>query len=175
MIDNMKALALTLEAAQEKFEEVSQQYDPVAEEVRVLEKRIADERAKSAKAVSDYRAGIIDVGVAGVIQKSADLDIADLEKLLAPAKERLAAVHAAMNKAHEVVRLAAATFQESERKATRDTFDREVIRVLERRLLEAIVERYKMSGETSNSTWRCYTPCPELKDVIERQVVPTLC
>jgi hypothetical protein len=174
MIDHIKTQALVLEDAQKKSEEATKLYEPIAEEVRVLETRIAQERAKSAKAVADFRAGLIDVGVAGIIEKTAALDIVDLEKLLAPVKERAASALAALNKAHDVLRLAAASFQAAERKVTLDTFDRDVIRVLERKLIEAIVERYKMSGEKTGSTWRCYSPSLDLKDVIERQVVPIL-
>src|ERR1700722_13112620 len=133
MIDHIKTHALVLEEAQAKFEAANKLHEPIAEEVRAIENRIAEEHAKSAKAVADFRAGLIDVGVAGIIEKTAALDIADLQKLLAPVKERFAAALAELDKAHEAVRLAAASFQAAEHKATLDTFDRDVIRVLERK------------------------------------------
>lgn len=167
----LKNLALNVDAADAKATEVAARHSAVADQAQTLRARIAEERAKVAKAVADYRAGVIDVGVAGVIQKAAELDIADLEKVLASESEKLSALGSELTRANAALVSAQNAFRDAETTIACNAFDLQ-IKALERRLCDALVERYNMRHRTRNTLWEVWTPSPELKDAVEKQTLP---
>lgn len=170
-MSNLQAHALNLEAASQKMEAANNHANAIQEKVSLYSQRIAEERSKQAKAIADYRAGLIDMGVASLVQRTTDLDIADLEKMLAPEQAALNDAYAIVNKAREVYEHAAKVFRAAEKQVAIDEFS-VVVKGLERKFLESIVELYKLSGATNGVIWKIYEPSKELKDLVGLQTVP---
>lgn len=173
MIDPIKTTALNLEEARRALEEITPKFEAASEGVRVLESRIAEERAKQAKAVADYRAGVIDAGAAGVIQQASDLDIADLQKMLVPAKATLDGVGMIHSAAYDAARRADAAFAAAETKVSCDAFDAQ-IKEVELKLLSMLAHRYSMQFKYRNSLQGIWEPTKALKDAVDLYYVPSL-
>jgi len=86
----------------------------------------------------------------------------------------LTAAHAELTKSQEIVSHAAKAFKDAERLIAFNEFAA-VVKGLERKFLEAVVELHKLGPErNSGSSWKTFTPSKELADLVGLQVVPIL-
>jgi hypothetical protein len=173
MIDQVKTLALNIEHSEKTLEEMEPKFAAAADAVHVLQARIAEERAKSVRAVADYRAGTIDMGVASLIEKAAVLDIADLEKLLAPAKATLTEVTAAHDAECDNLARLRDAFEKAETKVACEAFDAQ-IKEVERKLCAMLVERHRMAPRVRDSLWGTWEPSYDLKEACALFTIPRL-
>lgn len=137
--------------------------------------RKAEAEAKSAGALTDYRAGCIDEPTAALRKASADADLTDITALIAQSVPVLAGI----NEDHQRWVAKHATAEQNVRREelqmTAVAMDAQ-IKVIEQTLLEAIQARYeikrKLDPRSQRNLGGCYRPTPALQEVVNHELPP---
>ncbi|WP_433703737.1 hypothetical protein [Paraburkholderia sacchari] len=137
----------------------------VEAEVAAFQSRIAEKLAARAHVVDDVRAGKLDEQTAALRLAIVDADASDLESLLLDAKQRVAAALSKVEETSHTLRMASDALVALERAETERALDAK-IREIERKLLIALAERYRVSGRTDRRVFGFWQASLELRDAV---------
>jgi len=145
----------------------------VEDQVSVVESRIAEKSAARAQTVADVRAGKLDEKTGALRLVILEEDVHDLHVLLDDTKPRVAAATSAAGLTAHALRMAREALAACERAETERELDAKALE-LEKKLLRALVERYRVSGRRNDSLWNLWSPSPELKAAVNSGSLPKL-